>query len=329
MTTIYGPGIGTVWRTLEAYGHDPRRVIGDTEYRPGIRGASNVRLPYETFAAIRARAIELIGDPAVGLRSADHLHPSHMGPLGYAWLASPTLLDGFRRLQRYGRLFNEREELLVDEEPEHIIVTAKVPAETEHVDEVRDSVLAGLVALCRINYGRDLNPDGVRLILQRPEDPGPWFAFFRCPVEFSCDADQMVLSTRKVRTPLSGSDPRVVAMHEEVIERYLGHLDRSDIVARARREIFDQLPSGEMSEDSVAIALNMATRTLHRKLRDHGLSFRPLVIEVRKELARRYIDDASLSLTDVAFMLGYSDESAFSRAFRKWFGKPPSAMRGP
>jgi len=302
-------------------------VIGEAEYRPGVRGAGNIRLPCETFAAIRSPAIELIGDPAVGLRSADHLHPSHMGPLGYAWLASATLLDGFRRLLRYGRMFNESEKLLVDEGPERVTLTIEVPAETEHADEVRDSVMAGLVALCRISYGRDLNPDCARLRRQWPEDPGPWYGFFRGPIEFSCDADQSVLSTQKVRRPLSGSDPQLVAMHDEAVERYLGRLDRSDIVVRARTEVFDQLPSGEASEDSVASALNMAARTLRRKLREHGLTFRRLVVEVRKELARRYVEDASLSLTEIAFMLGYSDGSAFSRAFRRWFGKPPREMR--
>jgi AraC-like DNA-binding protein len=298
--TIYGPGIGMIWRTIEAYGHDPRRVIGENEYRPGAPCADTQRLPYATLAAIRSRAVELIADPAVGLRSADQLHPSHMGPLGYAWLASATLLDGFRRLQRYGRMFNEHEQLLVDEGPEHITVTIEVPAQ---------------------------NPDFVRLRRPRPEDPGPWFGLFRCPVEFSCDLDQMMLSTRKVLQPLSGADPQLVAMHDQAVERYLGQLDRSDIVARAKTAIFDRLPSGEVSEAAVASALGMAARTLHRKLRDHGLSFRQMVVELRKELARRYLQDVSLSLTEIAFMLGYGDASAFSRAFRKWFGKPPSAMR--
>jgi AraC-like DNA-binding protein len=325
--TIYGPGIGTIWRTIEAYGHDPRRVIGESEYRPGRGGAGNVWLPYETLAAIRSRAIELIADPAVGLRSADALHPSHMGPLGYAWLASSTLLEGFRRLQRYGRMFNEHERLLVDEAPEQITLTIELPAQTRHIDEVRDSIMAGLVALCRMNYGRDLNPDLVRLRRQPPDEPGPWFGFFCCPVEFSRDSDQMVLSTRKARQLLSGADPQLVAMHDEAIERYLGHLDRSNIVARAKTAIFDCLPSGKVSEANVASALSMATRTLHRKLRGKGVSFRQMVVEVRKELARRYLQDESLSLTEIAFMLGYSDASAFSRACRKWFGRPPSAMR--
>jgi len=325
--TIYGPGIGTIWRTIEAYGHDPRRVISEDEYRPGAPRAGTQRLPYETLAAIRSRAIERIGDPAVGLRSAEELHPSHMGPLGYAWLASSTLLDGFGRLQRYGRMFNEHERLLVDERPEQVTLTIEVPAETEHVDEVRDSILAGLIALCRINYGKDLNPELVRLRRPRPEDPGPWFGFFCCAIEFSSAADQMMLSTKKVTQPLSGADPQLVALHDEAVERYLGHLDRSDVVARARAEIFDRLPSGAVSEVAVARALNMATRTLHRRLGDHGLSFRQLVTEVRKELAARYVQEATLSLTDIAFMLGYSDGSAFSRAFRRWFGRPPGARR--
>jgi len=324
--TIYGPGIGTLWRTIESYGHNPRQVIGEDVYTPGDHSTAKGRIPYETFSKMRSSAAELIGDPAVGIRSAQHVHPSHMGPLGHAWLASSTLLDAFRRVERYGRMFNESEHLVINEDPDQFVITIHVPR-VSYVNEVRDGIAAGLVALCRFNCGPDLNPDRVRMTRPLPRDPAPWFTYFRCPVDFACEADQLIFSKAKVLKPLSSSDPRITAIHDEAIERYLGVLDRGDIVARARIEILDQLAAGRITEESVAGALNMTKRTLHRKLSDHSLTFRILLDETRQSLVRSYLEDLSLSLTEIAFLLGFSDVSSFSRAFKRWFGTSPSEMR--
>jgi len=184
-----------------------------------------------------------------------------------------------------------------------------------------------MTALCRLNYGEALNPDRVTLTRPAPEDPGPWFSTFRCPVIFASDANRLVLSMTKATKPLPGADPEMVAMHDQVIQRYLASLDRGDVLTRARVEITEQLPSGGVSEESVAHALNMTKRTLHRKLREQGETFRSLLTSVRRDLVAGFLRDPGLNLTEVAFLLGFSDASAFSRAFKRWFGRPPSVAR--
>ena len=325
--TIFGPTLGTLWRTIESYGIDPREVIDQSVYTPGREGRIHFRLSFDNYDRIRTEVTEIIGDPAVGVRSADHIHPSHFGALGYAWMASSSLLTGFRRLQRYGRMFNDFESWLIDEGRDEVAMTLQFSAPIRRPDEVADSFVAGLTALCRLNYGQQLNPDRVMLARPAPDDPSPWFGFFRCSVEFNADANRLVLSITKASKPLSGSDPQMVALHEQVIERYLAGLDRGDILNRARVEIADQLPSGGLTEDSVAGALNMTKRTLHRKLRDHGESFRSLLEGVRRRLVMGYLGDAELTLTEIAFLLGFSDASSFSRAFRRWFETTPSIAR--
>jgi AraC-like DNA-binding protein len=91
--------------------------------------------------------------------------------------------------------------------------------------------------------------------------------------------------------------------------------------------IVEELPSGRATEEQVAEALSMSRRTLHRRLREHGTTFRGILAQTRQELARRYIGDARYSVTEVAFTLGYADTSAFSRAFRGWFGISPTEAR--
>jgi len=325
--TIFGPTLGTLWRTIEWYGIDPRVVISESDYTPGREGRAHFRLSFDAYDRLRTEAADLIGDPAIGLRSADHIHPSHFGALGYSWLASSSLLTGFRRLERYGRMFNDIETWQIEEGQDEVVMTLEISAPIRRPDEVADSFVAGLTALCRLNYGPQLNPDRVTLMRCTPDEPSPWFSFCRCPVDFGSDANRLALSMTKATKPLSGSDPQLAALHEEVIERYLANLDRGDVLGRARVEIIDQLPSGGLTEDSVAGALNMTKRTLHRRLREHGETFRSLLAGVRKSLVTGYLEDPDLTLTEIAFLLGYSDASSFSRAFRRWFGKSPSAAR--
>jgi AraC-like DNA-binding protein len=91
--------------------------------------------------------------------------------------------------------------------------------------------------------------------------------------------------------------------------------------------IIDKLPSGEVSQDQVAPSLNMSARSLQRRLKSLGTTFRRLLDETRRELAESYIDDVETDLTEIAFLLGFSEHSAFSRAFKRWTGSAPSELR--
>jgi len=101
----------------------------------------------------------------------------------------------------------------------------------------------------------------------------------------------------------------------------------TDVIADVRREVIEAIGQGEASIEVVAEALALSPRSLQRRLREHDLSFKDVVAEARLALAHRYLDDPTISLTDAAFLLGYSDLSAFSRAFRRWTGASPRTAR--
>ena len=103
--------------------------------------------------------------------------------------------------------------------------------------------------------------------------------------------------------------------------------DRTNILNRTRLQIMEELPTGTVTEDGTARALHMSKRTLHRKLRENDETFRSLLTQVRTGLAERYIGNDSYTVTEIAFLLGYTDTSAFSRAFRTWFDRSPTQAR--
>ena len=325
--TIFAPLLGTLWRTLDSYGIDPRRVIRESVYKPGDAFGLGERIPYSTYNEILGNAIGLIDDPAVGLKSAEYLHPSHLGALGHAWLASSSLETAIKRVQRFSKMFDERIEMLVQEKPGLLKVVYQAGNATLLPDIIADSNIASLLKLCRLNFGNSLTPVYVRMCRRKPVDPKPWHDCFGVKVQFDQGENSMAIKHQDAIKPLTGSSPLMVDLHEDIIKRQIAELDRSDIINRTLVVIMDQLPSGAVSENSVAQSLNMTKRTLHRKLVEKGIGFRSLLTSVRKELVQRYINEPAYSITEISFLLGYNDTSAFSRAFKRWNGVSPTQAR--
>jgi len=325
--SVYASQIGLLWSTIESYGIDPRRVIPAHVYRPDKGALTGERVPSALFDEIIARTVAMVGDPAAGLRSAKALHPTHLGALGHAWMASPSLRVGIQTAQRYHRMLNERVAVRIDETPDVMIVEYVLDATMPHREERADSLLAGLLTLCRLNAGAELKPAFVHLRRATPADVGPWTRCFGVEVEFGRDRNCLALLNRDVDKPLTGFNRSLLAIHEDILRRHLAEVNRTDIVNRARVAIMDLLPSGEVGERRVARELNMTQRTLYNNLASRGVTFRSLLTDIRKELVRRYMLDSSYSLTEIAFLVGYADSSAFSRAFRAWFGTSPTEFR--
>jgi len=325
--SVYTPLLGILWRTLEAYGIDPRRVIDEVHYRPGERSLMSRRVSFADYDVAIARTTELIDDPAIGIRSAQFVHPSHLGALGLAWLTSPNLRTALRLGQRFRRMYNQQIEIQLLELPDRVRVIYDLSEQPARPDEMADAQLAGLLTMCRMNFGPALMPLDVRLKRQRPADPAPWLEFFGAVVSFGQDENSLSISAADADRPLTGSNPELAAVHEEFVERYLLQLDQRDILSRIRLGLMEQLPSGRVTEEDMAGSLNMSQHTLQRRLREHGETFRSLLAQVRMDLAERYVRGRDLSMTEIAFLLGYNDTSAFSRAFKGWFGLSPTQTR--
>ena len=106
--TVYAPMLGTLWRTLESYGIDPREAIPERYFSPGKKFRYSDRIRFEEYDETQARVAALVQDPAMGIRAGQHTHPSHFGALGYAWLASSSLRTALRRGQRFARMYHEQ-----------------------------------------------------------------------------------------------------------------------------------------------------------------------------------------------------------------------------
>ena len=317
-----------VANVINMYGLDASAMFQRHGIHPASLSNPNARIPSRTWDSLARDAAVHIPDPAFGLLAARCWHPSNLGALGYAWLTSSTLRTGLGRVVRYWRLLGEASSTRLEESSAGLtIVLARQAPDPVSSAITVDFVIALLVDLCRMNAGSSLRPVAVRLRRTRPEDGEAYRRHFGCVVHFAADADSFTLSRRDVDRPLPTSNRHLAATLDRILAEQLAHLDKNDVIARCQARLLDQLSSGELSENAMAQQLHMSRRTLQRKLAEADLTYQKLVDDTRRDLAMRHLEDSRLSITDVTFLLGFSQQSAFTRAFRRWTGTSPSAYR--
>jgi AraC-like DNA-binding protein len=325
--SVFAPALGALWRQLEAYGIDPEPLFREEGIDPDALFDAGARVPSERYQRLDLRAARLSGDPYFGLRGAEHFRPAHLGALGFAWLASSSLRTAFQRISRYARVIQEKLTIELSEDERHFYVRIDphLPTLNETIRE--DGQLAALVKFCRIIAGRDFCPARVCFRQEQPPETAYHYELFRCPIEFGAADTMLVIDIEDVDKKLTGSNDQLAELNEHIVVKYLAHSSKKDIVNRAKAAIIEGLAGGAVTETSIAGELHMTPRNLHRKLQKEGTSFKLLLTEVRRELAHQYIQDRSKTLTEISYLLGFSEASSFSRAYKNWTGQAPSDAR--
>jgi len=315
-------------RLVEMHGIDARVLLREAGVDPAALRDPSARIPSTFWDTAGAKAVALIPDPAFALRAARCWHPSNLGALGHAWLASSTLRTGLERLQRYSRVLGEKAELKITNTREGL----RFVYDHRRRDPVlraigSDFVMSLVVDMCRMNYGASLRPVEVRLSRAKPGDIEPYRHFYGCPIHFETNEDSFLLSAHVADEPLHTANRQLAGILDSILTAQLAALDKDNIPARCKSSVLEQLTSGEVSENDMARQLHMSRRTLQRKLAESNTTYQKLVDDTRRDLALRYMEDAGKSITDVTFLLGFSGQSAFTRAFKRWTGTSPTTYR--
>ncbi len=327
--TVLARPIDIIWRLIDSYGHDPDPLFRALHIDPEVAQDPNARYSVKLVDELWKEAAKLIADPCFGLRAHEHWHPSHMHALAYAWLASSTLRTALLRLNRYIKIINDETSVRLVENEEGLSVRLAYARESKGLPWRTDLALSILMHMCRLNYGATLDPVSVSFTHSQPPCAGDFFEYFRCPIHFGAPCNQLTLASDVVDRRLAGDNPELARLNDQVMIQYLARLDRENITERVKAAIIDHMPSGRVTDQAIAEALFMNVRSLQRKLQNEGTTFKALLDGVRQELAHQYIRDSRLNVNEISFLLGFSDISSFSRAFKRWTGEPPSAYRQP
>jgi AraC-like DNA-binding protein len=316
------------WRLLEMHRIDPAPLFAQQGIDAGILQEPNARIPVARWDAIVRRAAQLDPGPGFALAAAKCWHPSNLGPLGFAWLSSPTLRAGLQRLMRYWKLIGERSALRLEESDGATrLVFSSGSADPVVSGLVADLTLAVVFSMCRMNYGESLRALELGMRYVWPGEQEAYERHFECPVVCNAPEDWLTLRKADLDAPLPTANKEVAASLDRILAEQLAHLDRNNVVARCKASLLEQLSEGDLSEEDMAQQLHMSRRTLQRKLADAEMTYQRLVDETRRDLALAYIEDPRHSIIDITFMLGFSQQSAFTRAFKRWTGVAPSEYR--
>ncbi|WP_166365745.1 AraC family transcriptional regulator [Pseudomonas akapageensis] len=313
-------------RALDASGVDSKRIFQAFGIPLSSSTDPMTRLPTTTMTRLYRACVDVTNNPYFGLTVAKYIHLTHLHALGYSLAASGTLMDFCRRLERYFRLVSQVAKVRVLEEDDKVFLHFEYLVEIS--GETEDAFFGFLLLTMRLLYKPEFNP--LRLELHRPaphEGPEPYEALYRAPVIFSRTNGLVVFARRDMTQTLTGDCPELAQVNDNIIIGYLAKLDKSDVITGVTQKIIEFLPDGDCTRDRVASALCMSPTKLQLKLSQRGTHFQQLLDDTRKELACSYLRQASRPVTEITFLLGFSDTSNFTRAFKRWTGLSPTDYR--
>lgn len=325
--------LATVWliilRLVEHYGIDSEALMQDLDLSVERLSDVRARLPSRLADIAFARAAACIPDPAFGLEAARCWHPSNLGTMGYAWLSSRTLHTGLKRMERFSRILGNRFSYHVIQDHSGVrFIYDHGRGDLEIGHAMTDFSLSILMDMCRTNTGRHFPAKQVTLRRPQPNDPSPWQNFFGCKLVFGDRQDSFLLDNVTADAPLPTANIPLANTFDAILTEQMATVYDSDIISRCKAYFLRELTSGEPVAQELATSLGISLRSLQRKLADEGVSYQLVLDETRHELARRYLDDPVRTVTEITFLLGFSEQSAFTRAFRRWSGMSPSTYRG-
>ncbi len=285
-------------------------------------------------SAAQARLLEFaadaLHDPSLGFHLATEADPRELGLPFYVASAAKDLGEAIALLVRYCRIVNEAiraqlmrrsGDLVIDV---HVVGVPRFRA-AQNAELAVAVILKGL----REITGRNVHPTNVTLVHMRNSDSPEFERFCGCPVEFGASSDQLVFSNESLAVPLISEDMHLLDVLRPICDEAAKQRETApaSLSALVENEAQKLLPHGKAQRHNVAKKLAMSPRTLARRLASEGTTFEEVVDELRRSLALQYIKTPNVSLSQVAWLLGYEGSTSFSHAFARWTGRSPSVVR--
>lgn len=292
------------------------------------------RVPFASYVALMRAGKELCGDPALALHYAEEIDLSEVSIVGLLGHASATMIDAFAQLNRYGQLVVEVEvegvavadrfQLLPSNGELWLVDTRQRPNDCP---ELTESTFARMVCGTR-RFG---DTPFVKAVHVTHADPGyraEYERIFRAPVVFDSDRNAMLIDAAWLSHRIALSPRYVFGILSEHAQALLKKLENSKST-RGRVEclLMPVLHTGSASMELVAGQMGLSRQTLFRKLKAEDTTFEKVLDELRHALAQHYLGGKKVSVNETAYLVGFSDPAAFSRAFKRWTGVSPRDAR--
>jgi len=304
------------------HGLDAAEILERVGLSQGHLASRDGRVPLAQARAAWDEAARQSGDPDFGLHAGERLAPDDFDVLGYFGRAAPTFGEMLGRVVQLAPLFTDDGALSLSRRPQRAVLRQAAQAPLRHVTEM---MFAALVVRGRAVTGTAWLPLGASFKHRAPPDAREHARLFGPRVRFAAPADELYLSPALLDLPLKTHEPGLGAILDDylrLVARQTG--GSSDVLGDVSEAMASALPRGEPRLGDIARSLCITPRTLQRRLKDAGTSYHALLDHLRHQLAVEYLDAGQLPTSKLALLLGFSEPSAFYRAYRRWTGHSPA-----
>lgn len=315
-------------RYLGQRGGDPYAVLGNVGLTPkDIDQPTNI-ISLVTYCRMLETAAASLHDMNFGLNYGRQFEPEMFGLIGFVALASPNVGAALKNFIDLFPLHQNGTETRVAMKGdflrmEYRILDEKIVCRRQDA-EFTIAAFANVAKRC---LGQQFRPVKVEFEHPQPSSASDHHHVFDTEVAFSQKTNALVMRVSNLDMPLPHSNLQLLDVLRCSLQSVACEHSRVDLVTRVRAEIRSRLANQAVNLEMVADALSMPRWNLQRRLADEGLTYSTLVDGVRRDLAADYIGQRHIPLSEVAYLLGYSELSAFSRAFRKWHEVSPQSFR--
>jgi len=245
----------------------------------------------------------------------------------YAMVSSPTLGAAFERVCRYQRLIHETSEVRLEKSANRAVLSHRLAGGMSAPRQTAELLLAAWVRTGRVATRTTWSPAEVRFAHRAPRDSREHERLFAAPVRFATGENALVLPAALLDLPCHRTDPSLLSLLDRYAADRLGVPRPATFADRAREALAEELQGGHVTARGLAVRLSVSVRTLHRALAAEGTSHRRLLNQLRLDIAERHLMDDRMSVAEIAFLVGFSEISAFHRAFKRWTGRTPVTFR--
>ncbi|HET8730688.1 MAG TPA: AraC family transcriptional regulator [Moraxellaceae bacterium] len=310
------------WQAMQRAGLDSAAIFASVNL-PDEPPDPQARRENSTQQRFWRAAERISGDPDIGLHTGALMPPFRGQVMEYLFLSSPTFGEGLARALRYHRLLTDALSFTLRVEGN----VAVLEGFAHPVRHYLECALCIFLQFWRHVTDGDFHASEIWLPYADGAAPADYERIYGCPVRLGMPHGAILFDAALLARPSPAAEPQLLAMHEALAAQRLADLERLDLVSRIERELGGLLEAGEVTLERVAERLGRNPRTLRHDLATAGTSFNDVVARYRERLARRLLARTQESMDQIVYLTGFSEQSAFTRAFKRWTGETPTDYR--
>ncbi len=316
-------------QVIESYGVDSQAIFTSVDVNLDSLKKNKARIANSKLREIWLQAQALINDPYISLRFAQAIKPSALDTLGVSLTVSQHAYDALMRFVRFAKYLNSNREVTLNVSEKEVTIGIQSGAvnDSEKSNLNIEALMCSMVCLLNTIAGDRYKVNGVYFQHAFCHDTKPFEKFFKCPVYFSSVEDKVVFDKQGLLDEYAFSNSELSTKLDDSVEDYLSKYNGELISSKIQKYLLEHLAFNDVDQTDVANHLKISPRILQRKLKDEGVSYTALLDACRQKLAFRLISDNDISLSKLSSMLGFCDQSNFSRAFKRWSGSTPLQYR--